>query len=1022
MPGLSKVIVLDPDARAGRQLQLGFDREGVPSTLAVVPAESGRLDLPTGEAGLVIVGGTDGRALDLLRRTRLNLEESKVDAPIVFAGRGVRRTDAEAAGADEVVLLPAYLRDVVTIARLLRGQPATKRDHVVGSLAETTGVYTLVRALSALGRSAVLTLMRGLRRGEIRFFRGEVTSAQVGLIHGQAALHQLLLWTEARFEFHHEDVVRRQQIPLTHDELFADAERFLEGVRDSSGKLSPSMVLEQDLPRIHSLGKQIPTEVHGVLRMFDGHRVLADVLEDSPYRVFETLRVAQRACDVGLLRVVEGQRRKATWRAVLAIEEWLVGSDRDAVVDRAAALTESGPVSTDRDSQPKLKGGRRKRQKQRANTPLAVATTPTPVSGSKPEIDWGALVPRIVGAEVGPLAGVVPAAHASGEIELPTREAPRERLEALMDTDKRTRIFPTDIGLEPKVVFDEEEDIGKANRERADAIERARLEGESRERKAKQLRERDEAEEQAKTDKAKAKADADTANATATKAKADADADAAKAKADADAANAKAATAKADADAARAKADADAAKAKADADAAKAKADADAAKAKADEDAAKAKAKAKADADAATARADADAAKAKADADAAKAKAKADADAATANAEASAAKAKADTDASKANAGADGDTGQWLKAAAEAQVKAEGVAQAGADGDTGQWLKAAAEAQARASVPKGAFEAKADADAQMKSEIADQLRKKREESEAAEDAKLRAEAADWAKQQAAARTRAAEDVAREAEELTKRVAEVKAKAETDLPSASDSDATTPFIREPLEIALPPVTIAESSTTTVVVQDTLTITGSAGTAVVTSRSTATIVEAVTDESSDGVVLPMGTIETAPVRPPPPPVDIPLDDRPEAKTGEISDGRSRRPSLEPALSEPSILVTDIAAAHTVVAAAHTVVAAAAIAQVTAPRTADIASPSRELAVSEVRKDAVAFSDAEEAFFRAGTEKPASARIEHTGPVETFDDLDEGYQPLGFWDRLRGKKHPQTSPPPTKPTKKR
>src|SRR5262249_59694140 len=60
-------------------------------------------------------------------------------------------------------------------------------------------------------------------------------------IYGQAALHQLLLWTDARFEYHHRDVVRRQQIPLAPDELFADAERFLEGVRESSGGLSPAM-------------------------------------------------------------------------------------------------------------------------------------------------------------------------------------------------------------------------------------------------------------------------------------------------------------------------------------------------------------------------------------------------------------------------------------------------------------------------------------------------------------------------------------------------------------------------------------------------------------------------------------------------------------------------------------------------------------------------------------------------------------------------------------------------------------
>jgi hypothetical protein len=154
--------------------------------------------------------------------------------------------------------------------------------------------------------------MRGLRRGEVRFYKGEVTSAQVGLIHGQAAFHQLLLWTDARFDFSHEDIVRRQQIPLSPDELFADAERFLEGVRESAGSLSPATVLEQDVQRVQNLGPQIPTEVHGVLRMFDGHRVLADVLEDSPYRVFETLRVAQKAVEAGLLRHVESQRKKAT--------------------------------------------------------------------------------------------------------------------------------------------------------------------------------------------------------------------------------------------------------------------------------------------------------------------------------------------------------------------------------------------------------------------------------------------------------------------------------------------------------------------------------------------------------------------------------------------------------------------------------------------------------------------------------------------------------------------------------------
>jgi hypothetical protein len=511
MPGLSKVIVLDPDARAGRQVQLGFEREGVPA--AALPADAAGLGLPGHEPGLVVVGGVDGRALELVRGTRKWLDDQHLDAPIVFAGRGVMRSDAEAAGADEVVLRPAYLRDVVTIGRLLRGVPAAQRSHLVGNLIEVTGVFTLVRALAALGRSATLTLVRGLRRGEIRFYHGEVTSAQVGMIHGQAALHQLLLWTDARFDYHHEDIVRRHQIPLSHHELFADAERFLEGVRDSSGALSPSMVLEQDLQRVQSFGKQIPTEVYGVLRMFDGYRVLADVLEDSPYRVFETLRVAQRAVEVGLLRIVDKQQARTTWRAILAIEEWLVGGEaRGSAGDSGPVASDAGQAKqhsgpTTQDSGPIARGTKaarkpRRKKKRRADTPPAI-----PIGSPGPsEIDWGALVPRVVGAEVGPLSGVVPASHVSGEIVASTPAVTRETHDP-----------------QPKVVFDEAAELAH------DANARAAAEAEARARAA---AERADAERLAADALAQAAAEA-RANAEAALAEAEARAQEAAAQADA---------------------------------------------------------------------------------------------------------------------------------------------------------------------------------------------------------------------------------------------------------------------------------------------------------------------------------------------------------------------------------------------------------------------------------------------------------------------------------------------------------
>ncbi|HET9625480.1 MAG TPA: DUF4388 domain-containing protein, partial [Kofleriaceae bacterium] len=429
MPGLSKVIVLDPDARAGRQIQLGFEREGVAVASELIGGDlAGAAETwaaPGADVGAVIVGGVDGTAIELVKRVRAWIAEHQIAAPLVLVDRGmdraaVVRADAEAAGADEIVRAPAYLRDVVTISRLVGGRTAEQRSHVVGNLAEIAGVFPLIRALSALGRSATLGLVRGLRRGEVRFFHGEVTSAQIGMIHGQAALHQLLLWTDARFDFQHEDIVRRQQIPLTPDELFADAQRFLESVRESSGGLSPSMVLEQDVPRVQSLGKQIPTEVYGVLRMFDGYRVLADVLEDSAYRVFETLRVAQRAVEVGLLRIANRPVIKTSWKSLHAIEDWLLGHEARDAIDTGPMPRMAPPADVEVLSAGKPTKKARRKKKKRTDTPVSIQAA----NGAQ-EINWGALVPRTVGGEVGTLSGVVPSAHVSGEIEA-SASAPRE--------------------------------------------------------------------------------------------------------------------------------------------------------------------------------------------------------------------------------------------------------------------------------------------------------------------------------------------------------------------------------------------------------------------------------------------------------------------------------------------------------------------------------------------------------------------------------------------------------------------
>ena len=404
-------------------------------------------------------------------------------------------------------------------------------------------------------------------------------------------------------------------------------------------------------------------------------------------------------------------------------------------------------------------------------------------------------------------------------------------------------------------------------------------------------------------------------------------------------------------------------------------------------------------------------------------------------AEPSEAEAKADAAAQAMTAAPMVDANAKANAEARAILAAEAKARADAAAKTNAETLAKLEAEAA----KLEADKKPKPDAETTEAKAARLRDEAEARAEAEDALLRAEAADRAKQLAAARARATEDQAREGEELAKRLAEAKAKADAEsrakvtaedraeeamwrdakaravaadaedakraaLRAVGDTVSTTaPFEKAPdlvKQLLGDGVTTSENPNATVVVHEHMTVDTTINTARVTSESLASITssapEELTDDPSDGIVRQLATSDTAPVRRPPP-GEIPADDRPEARKGEIAT-RAKSKTAEPAAPEPSILVGDLAAAHSAITA---VVAA----QAAAPASKDIAAPAREKAVAELRKDAVhAFSDDEEEFFKAG--QGNTGKVPQFAP-ETFDDLDEGYQPVGFWDRLRGKK---------------
>jgi hypothetical protein len=467
MSATAKVIILDSDPVASAQLSWSLGRVGLSSSVLPLTTDPATVAGLFSSGAQAVVLADHRRAmlesadradpkplLDHTRALRVALDDAGISAPMIVVGEKIRRGDAEAAGATEALAHPVHARDLTTTLSLMLS--ATKPWS--GNLSDVASVYRLLRGLCGIGRSGVLSMMRGLRRGEVRFYQGEITSAQVGLTHGQSALHQLLLWTDARFDFRREDIVRRQQIPLAMADLFTEAQRFMDRMRESSGGLSPADRLERDEAKISQLGPAVPKPVADLLRLFDSNRTLADVLEDSPYRQFETLRVTLRAVESGVLRQVVVDKPNATWRAVLAIEEWLVGIDRTTAQQRVLALARDADSAKDQVPASTTTIGKKGKKKKRTRAHVPVGTVTQPIT-------WGDLIPRESSMEIEAVSQVVPVAEVSGEIAprevAPSRDSNREGLEHALDTGARQRVFVSDLGTPTNI--DQGEVSGEIN-------------------------------------------------------------------------------------------------------------------------------------------------------------------------------------------------------------------------------------------------------------------------------------------------------------------------------------------------------------------------------------------------------------------------------------------------------------------------------------------------------------------------------------------------------------------------------
>ena len=296
-----KILLVDADPRSLRVVEVSLRKAGY----NVACAEDGEAALAIVEAQLpdLVICDTKLPKLDgyaLVRRLKEQPETATM--PIVFlaAARSVEdKIRGLELGVEDYLTKPIFVRELlarvnVVLARraqesIVTQKPSTLRTRFAGSTADMT-VIDLLQTFEISRKSGTITFKDGSRLGHVWFKDGRLIDAEVAALRGEEAVYRLLVWGEADFEVDfglgdRDEVVEMQTSALV-----------MEGMRraDEWGRLIEQLppldtVFEVDHVKLLDRLSEIPDELNGILRLLDGRRTFAEVVDESPFEDLSTL-------------------------------------------------------------------------------------------------------------------------------------------------------------------------------------------------------------------------------------------------------------------------------------------------------------------------------------------------------------------------------------------------------------------------------------------------------------------------------------------------------------------------------------------------------------------------------------------------------------------------------------------------------------------------------------------------------------------------------------------------------------
>ncbi len=249
-------------------------------------------------------------------------------------------------GGDDYLTKPIYIKEIVTRVKMILTKAEKERIErkdtkggFSGNLADM-GVVDLVQTFEIGRKTGTIRLDGGGERvGSVFFREGKVVDAEMGRLKGENAFHRMLNTFEGKFDVQFGPVERPDRIEVSTQGLLMEGMRRLDEWGRMLEQLPPvETVFEIDYRQLADRLSEIPDEVNGLLRLFDGKRPLSRVVEDSDFEDLAALGIISKLYFEGLIREM-GSAPADVPEERPGIEQWLKAplSTEQAEVPAAAA-------------------------------------------------------------------------------------------------------------------------------------------------------------------------------------------------------------------------------------------------------------------------------------------------------------------------------------------------------------------------------------------------------------------------------------------------------------------------------------------------------------------------------------------------------------------------------------------------------------------------------------------------------------------------------------------------------------